>query len=106
MKSCKSVGLYAKEGGVDLHHPPTFAYSPTRLPLFIIWQIMKSGKSVELYAKEMGGRFTLPPDFCIQSDTFATFDNLANYEKLQKCRRACKVGGVGHNNTHAKVSKV
>ena len=50
MKSCKSVELYAKEGGVDLQHLPTFAYSPTLLPLFIIWQIMKSGKSVKLYA--------------------------------------------------------
>ena len=57
---------------------------------------MKNDKNAELYANnyekwqkcgtvcKRGGVELHPPDFCIQSGTFATFDNWANYEKLHE----------------------
>ena len=66
---------------------------------------MKSCKSVGLYAKE-GGPIYTTTHFCIQSNTFATFHNLANYEEWQKCETVCKSWGGWSTTPLAKVAKV
>ena len=65
--------------------PPTFEYSLALLPLFIICQIMRScifDKCFTLLSLLPGVLLADPPNFCIQSNTFATFHNLPNYENL------------------------
>ena len=73
MKSCKSVELYAKEGGVGQGHPCKSGKSvkhSSKMDSGIIWQIMKSGKSVKLYAKVGGGRSTTPLQKWQKCETF------------------------------------
>ena len=63
VKSCKSVGRYAKVGGSVKGPAGKSGKSvkhSSKMQLFIIWQIMKSCKSIQAYAK-VGGWWSAPP---------------------------------------------
>ena len=70
-----------KRGG-DLHHPPTFAYSPTLLPLFRICQIMKScifDECFTLWPLLPGVLLTNPPQLLHTVRHFCNFSQLFGY---------------------------